>query len=92
MVEDPSLTAKYPDGIPTIIEVTMRSGARQSVRVDYPRGHRGNPMTDEEVEEKFRLQTQGLLDGDQQAKILELAWELDKLSDVRRLLEATVIR
>lgn len=92
VVEDPALTAKYPDGIPTVLDVTLKSGARHSVRVDYPRGHHGNPMTDQEVEEKFRRQTEGLLAGDQQATILEDAWGLDKLDDIGALLAATVIR
>lgn len=92
VIEDPALTAQYPDGIPTILDVTLKSGARHSVRVDYPRGHYGNPMTDQEVEEKFRLQTQGLLAGDQQAEVLARAWELDRLNDVRALLETTGIR
>ena len=37
------------------LEIVTQSGQRNSVRVDYHRGHYKNPMTDAEMEEKFRL-------------------------------------
>lgn len=91
VVEDEALTAKYPDGIPTVLEVHLKSGAVETVRQDYPRGHLGNPMTDREVEAKFLEQTQGLLAPAQQREFLRWAWELEKLEDVGLLLRQTVI-
>jgi 2-methylcitrate dehydratase len=38
----------------TDFEVVLKSGQRKSVRVDYHRGHWKNPMTDTELEAKFR--------------------------------------
>jgi 2-methylcitrate dehydratase len=38
----------------TDFEVVLKSGQRKSVRVDYHRGHWKNPMTDAELETKFR--------------------------------------
>ncbi len=35
-------------------EVVLKSGERKAVRVEYHRGHFKNPMTDAEMEEKFR--------------------------------------
>src|SRR5262249_38482042 len=35
-------------------ELVLKSGERKAVRVDYHRGHWKNPMTDAEMEEKFR--------------------------------------
>ena len=39
---------------PCDLEIVLKSGQRQSIRVEYHRGHWKNPMTDAEVEEKFR--------------------------------------
>jgi 2-methylcitrate dehydratase len=36
------------------LEVVLKSGQRKSVHVDYHRGHWKNPMSDEELEQKFR--------------------------------------
>jgi len=35
-------------------ELVLKSGQRRNLRVEYHRGHWKNPMTDAEVEEKFR--------------------------------------
>ena len=35
-------------------EIVLKSGTQKSVRVEYHRGHPKNPMTDAEMEEKFR--------------------------------------
>lgn len=51
---DDSLTPRYPRGIPNRIVVTLDDGRRFSKEVEFPRGHAGNPMTDDEVEAKFR--------------------------------------
>jgi 2-methylcitrate dehydratase len=40
------------------LEVVLKSGVRKTVRVEYHRGHFKNPMTDAEMEEKFRLMAQ----------------------------------
>ena len=36
------------------MEIVLKSGRRENVRVEYHRGHWKNPMTDAELEEKFR--------------------------------------
>ena len=51
---DAALTAGYPDGIPNRVTVTCSDGRSFVSEVRYPRGHAGNPMTDDEVQEKFR--------------------------------------
>ena len=35
-------------------EIVLKSGMQKAVRVEYHRGHPKNPMTDAEMEEKFR--------------------------------------
>ena len=47
------VSKRYPDGIPNRVTVKLTSGESFTREVTYPRGHAGNPMTDEEVETKF---------------------------------------
>ena len=52
--EDPAMSALAPRLRPARVTVTLTDG-RQLVReVEFPRGHAENPMTDAEVEHKFR--------------------------------------
>lgn len=85
IVEDPACNAGYPKGIPNDLTVTCADGTTVSKRVDFPRGHAGNPMTDDEVITKFRTMAEGIISERTAATILENAWNLDKLSDVTPL-------
>ncbi|MFP3178972.1 MAG: MmgE/PrpD family protein, partial [Thermocladium sp.] len=60
-------------------------------RIDHPRGHPMNPMTDEEVEAKFRKLTKSLLTEKQQAEVIGLAWKLDELATISKIIKAATI-
>jgi 2-methylcitrate dehydratase len=83
---DDALTAQYPAGIPNRMTVTLADGQKVVNEVAFPRGHAGNPMTDAEVEAKFR----GLVDkkyGREQAgAILARCWDLENLTSVTDLI------
>ena len=85
IVEDPDCNAGYPKGIPNDIIITCADGTKANKRVDFPRGHAGNPMTDDEVVKKFRTMAASVIDDSTAAKILDQAWSLDKLADVTSL-------
>jgi len=85
IVEDPKLNEGYPEGIPNDITISCADGTRLNKRVDFPRGHARNPMTDEEVVAKFHRMAQGIVSDRTAATILDHAWNLDKLSDVTPL-------
>jgi 2-methylcitrate dehydratase len=70
-------------------EVVLTSGARKTVRVEYHRGHFKNPMTDAEMEEKFRLMAEKQLSPDRVQTLLRQLWELDRLAQVSTLIAAT---
>src|SRR6266436_5940070 len=53
--EDEEYSRQFPGKIPCRIEIRTKSGKDLVAHVDYPRGHSGNPMTDAEVSQKFRM-------------------------------------
>ncbi len=71
------------------LEIVLRSGVRKTVRVEYHRGHFRNPMTDAEMEEKFRLMAQKHLPGGRIDDLLRVAWSLDKEPLASNLIAAT---
>ena len=75
----------YPEGIPNRVEVTLKSGRKVSKRVDFPRGHDRNPMTDREVEEKFEALCEPLLPKRQVRTILDALWKLEDMKDVGQI-------
>ncbi len=53
VVEDPALTAGYPNGIPNRIKVTLDDGSTLVSEVSFPPGHDKNPLTDAQLAAKF---------------------------------------
>jgi 2-methylcitrate dehydratase len=70
-----------------IAHIWMEDGRRFSCRVDYPKGNSRNPMTDEEIVEKFRGVASVVLDKERVKRITDCVFELDKLKDIHPLME-----
>jgi 2-methylcitrate dehydratase len=71
------------------VEVVRKSGERKTVRVEYHRGHFKNPMTDAEMEEKFRSMAQKHLSVDRINSLLRQLWALESVPKVGELVAAT---
>ncbi len=61
VVEEPDFTRRYPAESCTRIEVTTTDGRRVALETTHPKGHSRNPLTDSEVEAKFRGLASGAL-------------------------------
>jgi 2-methylcitrate dehydratase len=87
---DAGLNERYPHGIPNRLTVTMSDGRKLVREVEFPRGHAQNPMSDAEVEHKFRTLVEPRYGKDRADRILAACWDLDKLKeagDLIRLLD-----
>ncbi|HEX6102939.1 MAG TPA: MmgE/PrpD family protein [Alphaproteobacteria bacterium] len=84
---DPGIEAMGWDKIRSRIEVTTADGRRLERWADERyRGGPDNPLSDAELEGKFRDCAGGLMDEERIQAVFELVWELDRLEDVGRLL------
>src|SRR5205807_1511075 len=82
---DPALSSRYPAGIPNRVTVKLQSG-RQLVReVEFPRGHARNPMSDAEVERKFRSLVEPRYGRERADSVLKACWELEKVKTAAEL-------
>ncbi|MBM3960066.1 MAG: MmgE/PrpD family protein [SAR202 cluster bacterium] len=84
---DAGLNARYPKGIPNRITVTTKAGKKHVREVEFPRGHAGNPMTDAEVEHKFRGQANGRISKKRQDQALATMWKLDEVEKITPVLK-----
>jgi 2-methylcitrate dehydratase len=84
---DAALSERYPVAIPNRLTVTLTDGRRLVREVAFPRGHTHNPMTDAEVEQKFRTLVEPRFGPERAAMILAACWGLDKLTTTRELLD-----
>jgi 2-methylcitrate dehydratase len=73
------------------LEIVLTSGERKTTRVEYHRGHFRNPMTDAEMEEKFRLMAGKHLPAGRVDNLLRILWQIENEPKVSNLISATVI-
>jgi len=79
---DPDLDKARPAGLS---EIVTKQGKKYQCRVDYPRGHARNPMTDEEIVEKFKSMASRYMSDKQIDQIVGVVFALDKLEYVGML-------
>ena len=91
LVEEPEFTARYPGEYNCRITITGRDGQAHAAHVSWPKGHRSNPMSDDDVERKFRSFAGVSLPSAQCERTLEILWGLDKLTVLDPLFDALTI-
>lgn len=73
---------------PLTVEVHLRDGRILQHTVEYAKGDARNPMSDEELVEKFMALGHRALPSDQLKRIVDLIWQIDHLPDLSPLLAA----
>jgi 2-methylcitrate dehydratase PrpD len=82
----PQAEAAGFDKMTTIIEVELDDGKVLRTQADFGKGSPANPMTDEELAEKFReCAAWGGLDRAKTQAVLDLVWRIEELKDVNEL-------
>ncbi len=85
---DPKLGEFSASGI---VEVTTKKGEKYSCQVLRPKGHPMNPMSDADVEEKFRSMAGKFMDGKQMSQLIDTIYNLERLDDIGELLKLLVV-
>jgi 2-methylcitrate dehydratase len=83
---DAALSKRYPVGIPNRVTVTLQDGRQLVKEVEFPRGHAKNPMTDAEVEHKFRTLVELRYGKDRANRVLAACWELERVNSAGELI------
>ncbi len=86
---DPSLDRFGRAGIS---EIRTKQGDVYRQRVEYPKGDPRNPMTDQEIEEKFRSMAEKFMTELQMKEIISTVYELERLQMVNGLMKAMVFK
>src|SRR6266540_199448 len=83
----PDAEAAGFDKMTTIVEVELDDGTTVKGSADFGKGSPANPMSDDELEEKFmECATWGGLDRSRAQRIVELVWRIDELENIDELM------
>jgi 2-methylcitrate dehydratase len=86
VVADPEIEKVFPALQRVVVTITKSDGQSFTQQLDYPKGDPRNPLTDQEIEEKFTALADGVLSPNAQKKLKEAIWNLEKQSSVSELM------
>jgi 2-methylcitrate dehydratase len=86
VVADPEIEKVFPTLQRVIVTITTIDGQSFTEQLDYPKGDPRNPLTDQEIEEKFSALADGVLSSQAQKKLKDAIWGLEKISSVSKLM------
>ena len=86
VVADPEIEKVFPALQRVIVNITAKDGRTFSKQLDYPKGDPRNPLSDAEIEEKFRALAEGVLSEKAQKKLVDAIWNLEKIGSVSKLM------
>ena len=81
---------RMPEAMRCYFTLVTKAGATHATMVDYHKGHYRNPMSDAEIEAKFRGLAAQVLSNWQADRLLEKLWQLEKLADAGECVRLTV--
>ncbi|MGQ0750140.1 MAG: MmgE/PrpD family protein [Betaproteobacteria bacterium] len=81
---------RMPEAMLCRLTVVTRSGDRHTAVVEYHRGHYRNPMSESEVEAKFRKLADKTLTRSGTDRLLESLWRLEEMRDAGEVVRLTV--
>ena len=80
-----------PEAMLCEVEVVTGHGERHASRVAYHKGHYRNPLSDSEVEDKFRSLAGPVLAREKVDGLLDRLWRLEEVEDLGEIFELTRI-
>ncbi len=87
VVEDPEFEARYPEHYSSAVEITMEDGTTYKAVIDDPRGDWRNPVTFEDVKEKFRVLANRVYSDPQRTEqIIQFVETLPEQADMSQLM------
>jgi len=75
----------------SVVTLTMHDGRSYTETIHHATGSPENPMTDEKVNEKFRVLANEIHPMHQTKRLLNLLWDLDHVSNVKDVISLSIL-
>ena len=87
VVADPEIEKVFPELQRVVVTIRTTDGRRLVRQLDYPKGAPRNPLSDQEIAEKFTALAEPVLSPSARQQVLDAVWNLEKLDSVSRLMD-----
>jgi 2-methylcitrate dehydratase PrpD len=74
----------------TRVAIRLKNGKTVEKRIDHAIGSLDRPMSDADLEAKFRALAKGILPAAQADRLIEMCWDIEKLADAGEIARASV--
>ncbi|MGH7861573.1 MAG: MmgE/PrpD family protein [Candidatus Dormibacteraceae bacterium] len=91
VVVDPECERDFPDRTLNKLAVKVSDGTVYRAAVAQHRGHRANPMSDADIEAKFRSQAEDHIGPSRADQLLGAVWRLEEAHDLSSLMALTSV-
>ena len=92
VVADPEIEKVFPALQRVIVSIRTTDGSEFMTQLDYPKGDPRNPLSDQEVEEKFEALAEPVLSVKARRRAIDAIWNLDKQSSLTELMKLFMAR
>ena len=86
VIADPEIERVFPALQRVIVQIQTRDGRAFHKQLDFPKGDPRNPLTDQEIEEKFAALADGVLSKGAQKRVKDAVWSLERVGSVSELM------
>ena len=93
VIADQEIEGVFPALQRVIVQIQIKDGRSFQKQLDFPKGDPRNPLTDQEIEEKFDALAEGVLSRPAQKRLKDAVWSLERVgsvSDLMALMEADI--
>jgi 2-methylcitrate dehydratase len=87
VIADPEIEKVFPALQRVVVTIHTTDGRELTKQLDYPKGDPRNPLTDQEVEEKFEALAEPVMTEGTRRKAIDAIWALEKQSSVSELMQ-----
>jgi 2-methylcitrate dehydratase PrpD len=84
-IKDPELEKEFPQKWPAAVTILTQDGNEYFTRVDYPKGDPENPLTWNELIDKFKNLMSPVFSDDRQTQIIDKVRSLEQMADLDEL-------
>jgi 2-methylcitrate dehydratase PrpD len=88
-VVDDEFERRYPEHYSCAVTVTMADGTEYTSVIDDPKGDYRNPVTQQDMEDKFRKLARRELEADRVERVIEFVQNVDQVDDIGALFTLT---
>lgn len=89
-VLEPSFETRFPAEQPCRVRIKLTNGESLTKERAYPKGDPRDPLSTEDLQRKFTILAEGVLNSERQAKVFETIYDVENLKEIGDLMKLLV--